>query len=88
MFVELLYGGYWEVEHQLSRKESVGGDNEHQHMFALTFLLQPSWDEFDHVTKCLENLRSKWPSTNQKEEMIQHFYFEVSSNTVAFTNSK
>lgn len=79
LFIELLYGGYWEVQ---QRKESVVGDSEHQHLFALTFVLQPNWDEFDHLTKCLDSLQSKWPRTEPREGIIQHFYFEANNKKI------
>ena len=56
----------------------MASGQDQQHVFGLTFVLQPSQEGFSNLTKCLDALRSKWPNLdNDQEKLIQHFYFEV-----------
>ena len=60
----------------------MASGQDQQHVFGLTFVLQPSREGFNNLTKCLDVLRTKWPSMDQQQEIIiHHFYFEVNSSS-------
>ena len=81
--IELLYGGFWEQEHQSANGGGWGNGHglksPEQHMFALTYVLQTTRDGFANLTKCVNALQTQWPKDGGDEDgVFQHFYFEVS----------
>ena len=72
LFLELLYGGFWEESHILAQENPLSS----QHRFAFSFLFRPTSDNFRQLRTCLDTLEGVWPLKRPHLLFMKHFYYE------------
>ena len=72
LFLELLYGGFWEESHILAQENPLSS----QHRFAFSFLFRPTSDNFHQLRTCLDTLEGVWPLKRPHLLFMKHFYYE------------
>ncbi len=71
---ELLYGGFWEHRHVPWTPSGT-----RSHSFALSFVLEPTQENFPALTNCVQAIKSAWPEppgVDTQAKFMKHFYFE------------
>lgn len=72
LFLELLYGGFWEESHILAQENPLSS----QHRFAFSFLFRPTSNNFHQLRTCLDTLEGVWPLKRPHLLFMKHFYYE------------
>ncbi len=74
LLLELFFGGFWETSHKYStnKKNSKSRDQ----TFAITLALQPTVENFNQITECVDTLSTIWPMENNNAPFMKHIYYE------------
>ena len=75
LFLELFYGGFWEVGH--AHLNSKRNNKLKELRFAVTLALEPKIDNFNQITECVESLNNIWPPLDSNDlQFMKHIYYE------------